>query len=204
MNDSKLLYGVLSFAAVFVFACLVVVAGCFKGLMMKFDALSEQVNVDPEIEIVTVYVDPTPMPTIDSEDVRKPWTEQDAMAMAKTVSGEAGNCSLLQQSGVAWNILNRVESEDFPDTIIEVVSSPGQYHGYSWNNEVDVATLLLCEDVLARWYCEQVYGFSYGRTLPKEYLYFHGDGYKTNYFRTTASNKGIYWDWSLGNPYEEE
>jgi len=41
---------------------------------------------------------------------------------------------------------------------------------------------------------------SVGRVLPKEYLYFTGDG-AHNYF-TTEWQGGQTWDWSLESPYE--
>ena len=40
-----------------------------------------------------------------------------------------------------------------------------------------------------------------GRVLPKEYLFFGGDG-THNYFRTKWDG-GTVWDWSLPSPYEE-
>ena len=39
-----------------------------------------------------------------------------------------------------------------------------------------------------------------GRVLPKEYMYFYGDGV-ANHFRT-AWKGGTTWDWSYPNPYE--
>ena len=40
-----------------------------------------------------------------------------------------------------------------------------------------------------------------GRVLPREYLFFTGDG-KHNHFRTEWDG-GQVWDWSLQSPYEE-
>lgn len=39
-----------------------------------------------------------------------------------------------------------------------------------------------------------------GRVLPKEYLYFSGDGIR-NTFRTQYKG-GTRWNWSLPSPYE--
>ena len=58
----------------------------------------------------------------------------------------------------------------------------------------------LVEDVLARWMAEKECVGSVGRVLPKEYLYFTGDGVH-NYF-TTEWQGGQTWDWSLESPYE--
>ena len=40
-----------------------------------------------------------------------------------------------------------------------------------------------------------------GRVLPREYLFFTGDG-EHNHFRTEWDG-GQVWDWSLQSPYEE-
>lgn len=40
-----------------------------------------------------------------------------------------------------------------------------------------------------------------GRVLPREYLFFTGDG-EHNHFRTEWEG-GQTWDWSLRSPYEE-
>ena len=58
----------------------------------------------------------------------------------------------------------------------------------------------LDEASLARWMAEKECVGSVGRVLPKEYLYFTGDG-AHNYF-TTEWQGGQTWDWSLESPYE--
>ena len=50
------------------------------------------------------------------------------------------------------------------------------------------------------WMAEKECVGSVGRVLPKEYLYFTGDG-AHNYF-TTEWQGGQTWDWSLESPYE--
>lgn len=58
-----------------------------------------------------------------------------------------------------------------------------QFYGYDPSNPVDPDILALVEDVLARWMAEKECVGSVGRVLPKEYLYFTGDG-AHNYFTT--------------------
>lgn len=56
------------------------------------------------------------------------WEEQEALdIVARVVMGEAGNCPWMHQVAVAAVVVNRVHSPYFPDTVREVVASPGQY-----------------------------------------------------------------------------
>ena len=56
------------------------------------------------------------------------WREQEALdIVARVVMGEAGGCPWEHQVAVAAVVVNRVNSPYFPDTVREVVASPGQY-----------------------------------------------------------------------------
>ena len=59
----------------------------------------------------------------------------------------------------------------------------------------------LALDVIERWLDEKDGEAEVGRVLPREYLFFTGDG-KHNHFRTEWDG-GQVWDWSLQSPYEE-
>jgi hypothetical protein len=158
-----------------------------------------QISQDPApvIEEVSlseeVIIEPTP---IIQEEVPE-FAEEVKIALAKTVWGEARDCSTTEQAAVIWCILNRVDSSDpcFPDDIISVITQQDQFHGYDPEHPVELEIYILVEDVLNRWATEDV-----GRVLPKEYLYFHGDG-KVNWFRIEYKHTGDYWDWSLESPY---
>lgn len=156
----------------------------------------------PDPEIVTVYIDPTPAPSINPEDVTTPWTDEDLWIMAQMVEGEAGGCSKIQKSAVVWCALNRLDSPRWPDTIVEVVTQKNQFQGYHSYNEPTEETIRIVQDVYARYWLEKTYGYSYGRTLPKEYLYFRGDHVRTNYFYKVDGGTQA-WDWSWGDPYKE-
>ena len=119
--------------------------------------------------------------------------------LAKLVWGEARGCSTTEQAAVVWCVLNRVD--DGQGDIAEVATSPSQFYGYDPDNPVDADILALVQDVLIRWNMEQSCVGSVGRVLPKEYLYFTGDGVH-NYF-TTGWQGGQTWDWFLESPYEE-
>lgn len=127
---------------------------------------------------------------------------KDVEAIAKTLWGECrGVKSTAQQAAVAWCILNRVdEGGYFGSSIIEVVSKPNQFAGYNPNYPVTADLAALAEDVLIRWHAEKEGAEDVGRTLPKGYCYFVGDG-TYNYFTKEWKSKD-YWDWSLPNPYE--
>ena len=123
----------------------------------------------------------------------------DIEALARTMYGEARGCGETEQAAVAWCILNRLDSGAWGSTVLEVVSAPGQFAGYSPTHPVTEELYSLARDVLIRHWREQLGFTDTGRVLPEEYLYFTGDGVQ-NYFRVSYSS-GDCWDWSLDSPY---
>ena len=108
------------------------------------------------------------------------FTEDDVIAVAKMLWGEARGCALDNQQKAVWCVLNRVDDSRFPDTILGVLSQPSQFHGYSpdfpvWDELKDVAL-----DVLTRWSLEKQ-GVTVERELPPEYIFFTGDGIQNNF-----------------------
>lgn len=138
-------------------------------------------------------------------DVYAPWSVSDnhAVMLAKLAWGEARGCSTVEQAAVMWCALNRVDSEDpqFPDYLEDVITQENQFY-YSESFPLEHDLFLLALDVLARWNSEHYLLGESGRVLPREYLWFSGDG-EHNWFRTTYERNGSNWDWSLPNPYEE-
>lgn len=71
------------------------------------------------------------------------YTEEDLYYMSHIVQAEAGYCSTEMQEGVASVVMNRVESDLFPDTVMEVVTQAGQYapitNGTFWSEPTDEA-----------------------------------------------------------------
>lgn len=56
------------------------------------------------------------------------WAEQEALdIVARVVQGEAGGCPFEHQVAVAAVVVNRVNSEYFPNAVREVVAQPYQY-----------------------------------------------------------------------------
>lgn len=135
-----------------------------------------------------------------------PYEEQEAYVdyvaaeyLANVTWGEARGCTVTEQAAVMWCVLNRVDSHLYPDTVAEVVTQYKQFHGYSESNPVTPELLQLANSVLTYW----SEGDDSGRVLPKEYLYFTGDG-EHNYFYTEWASDAVAWDWSLPSPYEED
>lgn len=106
---------------------------------------------------------------------------EDVEAIARTLYGECrGAETVAEKEAVAWVILNRLDA-GYADTVLGVVSAPGQFAGYSpehplWPELVEVA-----RRVLTMHHREQL-GGCVDRVLGPEYLWFSGDG-ERNYFR---------------------
>lgn len=130
--------------------------------------------------------------------------EDESIALAKMAWGEARGCSDMEIAATMWCVLNRADNRG--QSIIKVITAPGQFHGYGKWCPVEDRFYNLAVDVLTRWQMEKQ-GASpeeVGRVLPKEYEYFHGNG-KVNKFRDHYKHKKAnYWDWSYPNPYETE
>ena len=109
------------------------------------------------------------------------FTDADVVAVAKMLYGESRGCSINNQQKTVWCVLNRVDADGFPDTIIGVLSQPNQFHGYSTAFPVWDELTAVAENVLKRWSLEKQ-GVAVNRELPSSYLYFTGNG-QENVFR---------------------
>ena len=108
------------------------------------------------------------------------FSEDDVVAMAKMLWGEARGCTLDNQQKAVWCVLNRVDDPRFPDTILGVVAQPSQFHGYSPNFPVTDELYAVALDVLTRWSLEKQ-GVTVERELLPEYVFFTGDGIQNNF-----------------------
>ena len=155
-----------------------------------------------ELECYGYYEEPEPeIKNISSEDISTTDSyDEEAQYIAKVVWAEARGCSRTEQAAVIWCILNRVDSDirDMPDDIISVVTAPNQF-AYRDSSPITDELYELAKDVISRWEREKNGETNVGRVLPKEYLWFHGDG-TNNHFRD-AFKGGNRWDWSLESPY---
>lgn len=112
--------------------------------------------------------------------------EEEVVALAKTLYGECRGCSEIQQKAVAWCIFNRVDSDQFPDTVIEVITQPSQFFGYRESFPVTAELEALARDCLTDWHNGE------GRVFGPEFLYFFGNG-RINIFSTEYGGKGERW-----------
>ena len=145
--------------------------------------------VPMEYDLIEVPVEPEPVIEINARE---------AELIAQTLYGEYRGEDKLQQAGVVWCILNRCDA--YGKSIKEVVTAPMQFHGYNKNHPVLPYLYDMAVDVMTRWEKEKMGEANVGRVLPKDYLWFGGNG-TINRFRN-AYEGGTRWDWSLPNPYE--
>lgn len=132
--------------------------------------------------------------------IKNDFTNEEIDYIAKTIWGEARGLSKTQQAGVVWCILNRVDDSRFDNDIISVITAPKQFAGYKSSHPVDPEIRDLAVDVLNRYAQEKAGIKDVGRVLPKEYLYFRGNG-KVNFFTKKWKSNDV-WDWSIVSPYE--
>lgn len=151
-------------------------------------------------------VEPTKQPTSTPKPVETPSEPSnyyngysyEEYIMAQVLAREDGDgSSKMRQSAVIWCILNRVDAGY--GSISQVCKAPNQFAWYS-NTIPREDHLVLAHDVYTRWLREHNGETDVGRTLPREYMWFSGNGY-INTFRD-AYRGGNYWNWSLPNPYD--
>lgn len=181
------------------------------ALSERIDTLKKALLEENAVQIEIPHISEIARPKL--------YTDRDAIALAKLARGEAGGVGELvtkdgrvvspeaQQAAVMWSVLNRYDAgpEKYyarEDSIYGVITAPGQFHGYDKSFEVRPELLELAYDVLERWNNEQYGVTDVGRVLPKEYMFFHGDG-RYNYFRDKYDGDFTRWDWSLEDPYAE-
>lgn len=75
----------------------------------------------------------------------------DVAYISRTIWGEARGCCREEQEGVAWCIMERVDSPQFPNTIRGVVLQPYQWQGYSPSNPAEPFAEM-ARDILMRWH----------------------------------------------------
>ena len=176
--------------------------------------VEKTLNTANEVQEIEVIIEEPKEPEeepINEIEVELPkfYTDDDAIALAKMLYGEARGVGKLetaagvvsgkcQQAAVIWTVLNRYDA-GFADSIKSVVVAPHQYYGYLESNPVDDELLDLAYDVLDRWNNERNGEINVGRVLPPDYMWFHGDG-QHNHFRNKYRG-GSRWDWTLEDFY---
>lgn len=122
--------------------------------------------------------------------IQPPYTpdEESVVALAQTLYGECRGCSELQQKAVCWCVFNRVDSEQFPNTVLEVVSQKNQFFGYKTSFPVTDELYALAYECMVDWHNGE------NRVFSEDFLYFTGNG-RINIFRT---------GWNSGDVWAEE
>ena len=168
MNDKR-----LSIILTIICAVLMAIATVYATVTAA-DSVPE--GVPPEVNTEGLCVQ-----TVKEPEYEMYYTDADVVAIAKMLYGESRGCSIDNQQKAVWCVLNRVDADGFPDTIIGVLSQPNQFHGYSAAFPVWDELTAVAEDVLTRWSLEKQ-GVAVNRELPKSFLYFTGTG-RENIFR---------------------
>lgn len=89
--------------------------------------------------------------TIETETERF-YSDEDVWYLSRVIQAESGYCQREMMEGVGSVVLNRVESDLFPNTVKEVIEQPGQYSTLSWlssqvpTDEVMDVTISLLEN----------------------------------------------------------
>lgn len=149
----------------------------------------------------------TPKPEIDDvQELRYHYSDdiETATVLAKVMWGEArGIWSQTEQACVAWCIINRYDSGKFQDSIIGCATARAQFNYSSSFGTVDDYgrdLVELARDILGRYEEELLGAEDVGRVLPKEYMWFGGNG-TSNWFRNASSYPYMYWYYTLESPY---
>ena len=175
------------------------------GAKTLAEAISDYDSVRAEeFEETTIAIDTPEKELLYWEEglpaVKTNHSEAEIQLLAILLEGEGGGLeSLTELSGIGWTVVNRIKSEKFPNDVISVITQEGQFDGYTAGGTYSERSYWLACDILARADLEASGMEGVGRTLPEEYLYFHGDG-KHNYFKITEH--GSYYNWTnLESPY---
>lgn len=173
-KDKRAMIGVI-FIAALVFVVLIICIGESAQATYDIDISARQAEVHAAAELLRslgVDEDSEAIAALSDEWWRCEY-HTEAEYIARTLYGEARGCSEAEQEAVAWCILNR--ADNWGMDIIEVITAPGQFAGYSANNPVWPELYEVAQYVLAQWRHEHN-GESADRTLPREYLWFSGNG----------------------------
>ena len=108
----------------------------------------EEVNVDPvPVEVEVKEVEVVEQASTEETVCRILLNKEERELLCRTVYCEAGNQSIETQEMVALTILNRLESDKFPDTLHDVIYQKNQYEvttwsgfeNYGWTEQVEQA-----------------------------------------------------------------
>lgn len=137
----------------------------------KFTYETEQIPAT-EIKELTYVEDPT------EEEIAEEIRFGEMELIAQLVMAEAGNQDLTGKRYVADVVLNRVDSDDFPDTVEEVIFQKNQFNVIE-NGAFDEAAWTITEE------CYEAVLLEYEERLNYDILYFSRgpSKYASNHFK---------------------
>lgn len=150
-----------------------------------FMACSRIHTDNPNIGEIAVSTQSTPVttsyrvPEMVIEPVEKQlYSYEEVEVITLTLAGECYDDKLSDKRKVTEVILNRVSSEKFGNTVLEVVSAKGQFVGY-WKQSrpISESDIQIAEEVLTNWYKNNCEALS-------EYLFFYSGPNRENIFRS--------------------
>lgn len=175
-------------------AAMLMLAAVVANLLM-LSTTAQPIEQDEAVaeKLTQTYVTYMPEPVIRQEEPERDmsaWTET-AAYIAKAVYGEAMVCGTTERAAVVWCILNRADDarDATPAGVIAVVTKPYQFHGYAADHPLLPELEELALDVIERWLDEKDGETEVGRVLPREYLFFAGDGNTTTSGRSGTAGK---------------
>lgn len=165
--------------------CLLLLTGCAKEANTPTaspspgDSTLEDITPLPPSIAPDPTPSPTPAPTPEPTPEPDPWTAEEVEAIARTLSGECYEDKPQDKRLVAEVILNRVTDGYWGDTVIEVITARGQFHGY-WQPSRDITDndREIAIQALRDWYTN-------GCAALSEYLFFEAGPNRENVFRKT-------------------
>ena len=104
-------------------------------------------------------------------EVQETYTQEEIDLIARIVMNEAGYSSIDEKQLVAETILNRVDSDLFPDTVKDVIYQPGQFYTL-YVREPDDNCYIAVRNAITY------------RAFPRDMLYFRNDHVDYGYFYT--------------------
>lgn len=146
-----------------------------------------EVRFDPQPFEVNV-VDTTYYDTLSSEEI---------FLLETTIQHEVGNFSKTYKRYVAELIYNRIQSEDFPDTVKEVLFQKGQFQGIqSWaysGIEIDNETREVIYEVFSKQHTTHPATFYYNPSLSEyeSVMWFEYSGDVEYVFSHTETSWGV-------------
>ena len=194
-------------------ALMITVLCCMLFVTDRAESVSHETNT-PQIQIVQQAADDLAGGNTEAAGyAARMYTDADAVALAQMAYGECRGVACLvdgnktispayQQACAMWVALNRYDAGFKGDSIAEIIAAPRQFHGYDPEHPISDELLALAYDVLERWQEEKNGAADVGRVLPAEYLFFVGNGDHNNF--TVEYGTGMYYAWTLPDPYAEE